>query len=150
MRLLFLALALTPVLYAQTYQEKVLAAVLVAEATGEGAQGMRAVAEVIRQRAHEKDKTPFQVVIDGTTKRRAFSCLNRTTPNSLYRRWNKDENYGEALKIAAVLIQQPERLGGLTRQATHYTRRWEKPYWAKGKRPVMVIGRHAFYRLEAY
>ena len=52
MRLLFLALALTPVLYAQTYQEKVLAAVLVAEATGEGAQGMRAVAEVIRQRAH--------------------------------------------------------------------------------------------------
>jgi len=150
MKQTLLALLLAPALYAQPYQEKIVAAVLVAEASSEGVRGMEAVAEVIGQRAKDKGKTPLQVVTSGTQKYRAFSCLNGTTPEKLHRHWSKDANYDEALKIAAVLTRQPERLGSRTKQATHYTQKWEKPYWAKGKKPVAVIGHHAFYRLDAY
>ena len=150
MKGLFLYLLLVPALYAQPYQEKVLAAVLAAEASSEGVRGMKAVAEVIYQRSKDKGKTPFQVVTSGTAQRRAFSCLNGTTPDKLYRHWSKDENYDEALKIASLLLREPQRLGSLTNRATHYTQKWEKPYWAKGKKPVAVIGQHAFYRLAAY
>ncbi len=33
--------------------------------------------------------------------------------------------------------------------ANHYHATWmkKKPYWAKGKKPVKVIGQHAFYKL---
>jgi len=150
MKQMLLALLLAPALYAQPYQEKIVAAVLVAEASSEGVRGMKAVAEVIQQRAEDKGKTPLQVVTSGTRQRRAFSCLNGTTPEKLHQHWSKDENYDEALKIAAVLVRQPERLGSLTNRATHYTQKWEKPYWAKGKKPVAIIGHHAFYRLDAY
>lgn len=150
MKMLIALALLAPALYAQPFQEKIVAAVLVAEATGEGVRGMKAVAEVIQQRSKVKGKTPLQVVTSGTQKRRAFSCLNGVTPDMLYQRWSKDEHYAEALKIAAILAHQPERLGNQTRQATHYTRKEEKPYWAKGRKPVAVVGRHAFYRLDSY
>lgn len=150
MKQFLLVLLLAPAVYAQPYQEKIVAAVLAAEASSEGVRGMTAVAEVIRQRAKEKGKTPLQVVTSGTQKRRAFSCLNGITPERLYKHWSKDENYTEALKIAALLARQPERLGSLTNRATHYTLKREKPYWAKGKKPVAVIGQHAFYRLTDY
>jgi len=146
--LLLALLLLAPALFAQSYQEKIVAAVLVAEASSEGVRGMMAVAEVIGQRAKDKGKTPLQVVTSGTGQRRAFSCLNGTTPEKLLQHWSKDANYDKALKIALILTRQPERLGGLTNRATHYTRRQEKPYWAKGKKPVAVIGQHAFYRLD--
>lgn len=29
----------------------------------------------------------------------------------------------------------------------HFTRSDEKPYWARGKVPVAVIGDHSFYKL---
>jgi len=152
MKFLILALLmlLDPVLYAQPYQEKVVAAVLVAEASSEGVRGMKAVAEVIRQRSRDTSKTPLQVVTKGNRQRRAFSCLNGKTPDSLYRHWCRDENYGNALKIAATLVHNPQSLGNSTYQATHYTRKREKPYWARGKKPVAVIGQHAFYKLSDY
>jgi spore germination cell wall hydrolase CwlJ-like protein len=33
--------------------------------------------------------------------------------------------------------------------ANHYHATWmkKKPYWAKGQKPVKVIGQHAFYKL---
>lgn len=150
MKQFLLLLVMVPALYAQPYQEKIVAAVLAAEASSEGVRGMTAVAEVVRQRAKEKGKTPFQVVTSGNQRRRAFSCLNGKTPDALHKHWSRDENYEAALKIAAVLVRQPERLGTLTNRATHYTLKREKPYWAKGRKPVAVIGQHAFYRLESY
>jgi N-acetylmuramoyl-L-alanine amidase len=146
MKSLLLAVLIAPGLYAQPYQEKIVAAVLAAEASSDGVRGMKAVAEVIQQRAKEKGKTPFQVVMAG----KAFSCLNRISPERLYQRWSSDSNYDVALRLAAILHRQPERLGVTVNRATHYTRRGEKPYWAIGQKPVAVVGHHAFYRLNAY
>jgi spore germination cell wall hydrolase CwlJ-like protein len=144
-RLLTLALLLVAQpLWAQTYQEKVVAAVLLGEAWCQGRVGMVAVAEVIRQRSRERDLTPLQVV----TQHKAFSCLNRTTPDRLVRRYQDEPAFAEALGVARVLCVEPHKLPGITNSANHFTRVDERPRWARGQRPVAVIRSHAFYRLK--
>lgn len=127
------------------YAYKVIAAVIVAEAGGEGENGMSAVAEVIRERGQRLKMTPFQVV----SAKKAFSCLNSTSPARLIRKQQQQEKvYAYALALADCLYHAPQNLPNATNKATHFTRKEEKPYWAKGHKPVAVIGAHAFYRLK--
>jgi spore germination cell wall hydrolase CwlJ-like protein len=134
----------------QTYQEKAVAAVLMGEAWSEGAKGMAAVAEVIHQRAMEKGRTPLQVVAAYRGRIHAFSCINGTSLDRLIRKFSREPDYQQALRLAETVCQFPDRLPGVAMSANHYTRVTERPVWAKGKRPVAVIGRHAFYRLKHY
>jgi spore germination cell wall hydrolase CwlJ-like protein len=134
----------------QTHEAQAVAVVLMGEARSEGARGMTAVAEVIHQRAMEKGQTPLQVVTARRGRVHAFSCLNGTTLDRLIRRFSPNPDYPQALQLAQAVCQTPDRLPGLARGANHFTRATERPYWAKGKRPVAVIGRHAFYRLQPY
>jgi len=134
----------------QTYQERAVAAVLMGEAWSDGAQGMTAVADVIHRRAIEKGRTPLQVVAAHRGRIHAFSCLNGTTLNRLIRKFSREPDFQEALQIAQMACQTPDRLPELVGSANHYTRATERPYWAKGRRPVAVIGRQAFYQLEHY
>jgi len=138
------------VLPAQTYQEKAIAAVLMGEAWSEGVQGMSAVAEVIHQRALEKGWTPLHVVTAHRGRIHAFSCLNGTSLDHLIQKFSAQPDYRRALQLAKTVCCDPNRLPGLTRSANHYTRATERPAWAAGRQPVIVIGRHAFYRLKHY
>ena len=135
---------------AQTYQEKVVAAVLMGEAWGEGERGMIAVAEVINQRSKDQGKTPLQVVMHRVGRTPAFSCLNGTTSDKLVQKFKRESAYQTALQVARVACQTPEKLPGLTRRATHFTRTKERPWWAKNQKPVVVIGNHSFYRMAHY
>jgi spore germination cell wall hydrolase CwlJ-like protein len=128
---------------AATYGQKIVAAVLMAEAWGEGEVGMTAVAEVIRNRASEAQTSPLAVV----TSSRQFSCLNNTSPEKLYNRFCRFPAYSKALEISRRMYNSPHELPGYARGANHFTRSVEKPFWARGKRPVVVIGNHTFYRL---
>ena len=141
--LLGLALLVSGRLEAATYGQKVVAAVLLAEARGEGLDGMRAVAEVIRRRADRQGVSPLAVVRPG-----AFSSLNGTTQDKLLRRFERHPLFESALRIARIAYNEPEKLGNLTRSATHFTHKSEKPYWSEGHVPVAVVGNHAFYRLD--
>ena len=77
-------------LCAATYEQRVIAAVIAGEASNQGRAGMVAVAEVICQRVNESGWTPFRVVTHGNRRGiHAFSCLNRTTPTALVRKWSK-------------------------------------------------------------
>jgi N-acetylmuramoyl-L-alanine amidase len=134
----------------QTHEEQAVAAVLMGEAWSEGARGMTAVAEVIHQRAIEKGRTPLQIVTARRRRVHAFSCLNGATLDRLIHQFRQEPDYQHALQLAQTVCQTPDRLPGLTLGANHFTRATERPYWAKGKRPVVVIGRHAFYRLKHY
>jgi len=125
-----------------TYGQQVLAAVLMAEARGEGEMGMRAVAEVVRRRADVNGTSPLGVLRPG-----AFTSLNGTSHKALIRKHRNHPLFGKALEIARITYNDPERLGNRTRGATHFTHKEERPYWAEGHRPVAVIGNHAFYRL---
>lgn len=145
---LYLLLALPAA--AQTYQERVVAAVLMGEAWGEGERGMIAVAEVINQRSKDQSKTPLQVVTFHVGKVHAFSCLNGTTPERLVGKFQKERVYQTALKIAHVACAAPETLPGLTKHATHFTRTTEKPWWARKHKAVAIVGNHSFYKMEQY
>lgn len=134
----------------QTYEEKAVAAVLMGEAWSEGVRGMTAIAEVIHQRAREKGRTPLQIVAARRGKLHAFSCVNGTTLDQLIRRFRPETAYSTAIQLAQMVCQTPAQLPGLAKSANHFTRATELPYWAKGERPVAVIGRHAFYRLKRY
>jgi hypothetical protein len=125
-----------------TYGQEVLAAVLLAEARGEGELGMRAVAEVVRRRADAKGVSMLSVLKPG-----AFSSLNGTNRDALLRRFQGHALFPKALEIARLAYNRPEELGDLTRGANHFTHKRERPYWSAGLRPVVVIGNHAFYRL---
>lgn len=146
MRIIFLIVCLMIpwTTQAATYGQRIVAAVLMAEAWGEGEIGMMAVAEVIRNRAQERHRSPLGVV----TTPKQFSCLNNTSPEALYGRFATNPDYEKALRIARLIYNQPERLPGHAQGANHYTRSDEQPSWAVGKQPVVVIGAHAFYRLD--
>jgi len=133
-----------------TYEERGVAAVIMGEAWSEGVPGMTAVAEVIHQRAVEKGKAPLQIISAGRGKIHAFSCLNGTTLDRLIQKFSREPDYQRVLQLAQTMCQTPARLPGLAKSANHFTRATEHPYWARGQRPVAVIGRHAFYRLEHY
>jgi len=53
-----------------------------------------------------------------------------------------------ALTVARIVCRNPNQLPGLTYGATHFTLASERPSWAKGHKPVAIIGAHAFYRLR--
>ena len=134
----------------QTYGEQAVAAVLMGEAWSEGIRGMTAVAEVIHKRAAEKDETPLQVVAMHRGRIHAFSCLNGATISQLIQKFSAKRAFLKALGIAEKVCEDPAHLPDLTNSANHYTRTTERPYWARGKRPVAVIGHHAFYKLKYY
>ena len=147
---LLLIVALAIAAQSQSYEAKVIAAVLVGEAGNQGTAGLSAVAEVIRQRCVEMRKTPLQVVLASNRAGcHAFSCLNRTSPARLILKHQKREpkEFQIALNLADRLLRAPHTLPYATKQATHFTRKEEKPWWAKGHRPVVIIKDHAFYRL---
>ena len=124
-----------------TKAEKIIAITILAEARGEGEKGMYAVAAVIAQRANERKITPSQVCLQ----RLQFSCWNG----------KKLKNFEHLLKVpqAKYALLLARNVSHLSREyvgfANHYHATWmkKKPYWAKGKAPVKIIGQHAFYKL---
>ncbi len=131
--------------WAATYGQEVVAAVLLAEARGEGNKGMKAVAEVIRTRADQKGVSMLAVVKPG-----AFTSLKGTNRDALLRRFRFHPLFEEALKIARTAYNEPENLPNVTRKATHFAHKSEIPWWAEGRRPVARIGNHVFYRLARF
>ena len=122
-----------------TRETKVNAITKLAEARGEGQGGMYAVAAVIAQRAFERKRTPTEICL----KPYQFSC------------WN-----GKALKSLEHLLKVPQakyaialakNIKLLSRDfvgfANHYHNNKVSPKWAKGNKPVKVIGNHLFYKL---
>jgi spore germination cell wall hydrolase CwlJ-like protein len=142
-------LALTLFLAAQcgaaTFDERLVAAVLMAEARGDGVAGMTAVGEVIANRARKRQIPPGRVVLQA----RQFSPLNQATPHELIRRYEKMPLYREALRIATTVIQTPADLPGLAAGADHFEHvRARIPRWARGRQPVAVVGGHRFWLLN--
>lgn len=127
-----------------TYGQRIVAAVLLGEARGEGEAGMLAVAEVIRNRARETGRSPLEVVC----KRGEFSCLNGKTPEQLWRKFVRARTYAVALRIAKTCYNEPHKLGSLTKGATFYDQKRNRPPWINEVRWVASVGNHHFYVLR--
>lgn len=135
----FLGAVLNWPLHAGPSPLEVVAAVLCAEARGEGRIGMSAVLEVIDHRAARMGVSRTHVI----TQPKQFACLFGKRPADLIANMQRERESTIALRLAA---SEPIR-SNLTRGATHYHRSGTTPYWASGQTPVAVIGRHVFYRL---
>ncbi|MCB1558080.1 MAG: cell wall hydrolase [Alphaproteobacteria bacterium] len=129
----------------------ILARTLWGEARGEGKAGMEAVAMVILNRAEIARAAGGywwgNSVIEVCRKPYQFSCWNKSDPNmpKLLSVGLDNPYFSTAVRVARRAL-----LGFLsdpTKGATHYHARSVQPYWAKGQKPVAVIGRHIFYRL---
>ncbi len=123
---------------AQPSRTEIVAAVLIAEAGGQGVTAMRAVREVIQVRAATQCRTELAIV----TAPKQFSCLNRTTPSRLVTQARKHPRWSEALRLASVTLRR-----ATVSQANHYHALTISPAWARGAQPVAIIGGHAFYKL---
>lgn len=127
----------------------VLARTLWGEARGEGDQGMQAVACVVLNRvAAAVERGTYwwgNNIIQVCQKPYQFSCWNRSDPNFrvLQAVDGKDLYFTTALRIARRAAAGT--LGDVTNGATHYHAKGVEPYWAKGEKPVVVIGHHIFY-----
>ena len=122
-------------------QAGVVALTILAEARGEGKEGMAAVACVIAQRAENRSMTPEQVCLQ----KWQFSCWNGKTEQDL------DHLYKSPMAEWALYLEK--NIHSMNRAkvgfADHYYADWIKePYWARGEKPVAVIGKHKFYRLK--
>lgn len=128
-----------------------LARTLWGEARGEGHEGMHAVANVVLNRVKvAEDKGGFwwgNNIVQVCQKPYQFSCWNRSDPN--YRKLlevdARDLYFATAQRIANRAVSGC--LADLTGGATHYHAAGIEPYWARGVKPIKVIGHHKFYRL---
>lgn len=120
------------------FERDAIAAVLMGEARGEGADGMRAVAEVIRNRGGD----PLMTIL----RKGQFSCLNHTTIEELISKMRWKLGWRNAVAIAWTLIQSPCHVGNHTHGATHYARSDNTPAWALRMKRVAKIGNHTFYK----
>jgi N-acetylmuramoyl-L-alanine amidase len=141
------ALLLTMSAKALPSHQEVVAAVLWAEARGEGYDGIHAVAEVIRNRTkHPKQwaATPFEVVIQP----KQFSSLNDIDPEMLIARARAsvagDRRAWSYCLAVARQLERGTHSSNLTNGATHFCYRYAR--WSPGMEVVATIGRHTFYR----
>ncbi len=140
-----LVILLTAPCGATSFDERLIAAVLMAEARGEGVIGMTAVGEVIANRGRKQQMPPGLVVQQPYQ----FSPLNRAKPHELIMRYAKMPLYREALRIANTVIETPADLPGLAGGADHFEHiQAPTPYWARGRKPIAVVGNLRFWLLS--
>ena len=128
-------------------QRELIAAVIIAEAGGEGRIGMEAVYEVIWQRAALAHDTYTNIVL----KPKQFSCLNKVKPAKLVKRMSKHKHYDWVrlglLSFPPTTVHTcPKGQEKVIRnRSDHYfAHEKAKPSWSNGK--GKVIGNHTFER----
>lgn len=129
-----------------TQEQRIVAMTILGEARGEGYNGMYAVALVIKQRSTAWGKTPTQVCLQ----RKHFACWNKSDPNrkKLPHLLNTPE--GHWAKQMAIHLTKLN--SDFVKNADHYCTlkayKANKVYWAKGKKPVAIVGNHVFFKLR--
>ena len=110
---------------------------------------MEAVASVVLNRvevAQERGKYWWgNNIIQVCQKPYQFSCWNGKKVKDLEHLLTVPQAKYAMLLAKTVRLLSRDYVG----YANHYHATWmkKKPYWAKGKKPVKVIGQHAFYKL---
>jgi spore germination cell wall hydrolase CwlJ-like protein len=128
----------------------IMARTIWSEARGDGRRGMHAVANVIMNRKKIREKAsgrriPIRQICLSP---KQFSCWNMGNVNipEILSVSEKDADF----RIAKEIAENALRVGieDITNGADHYhSTLIEVPYWAKDKKPLVVIGNHVFYKI---
>lgn len=119
------------------------AAILVAEAGGEGTNGLMAVTEVINNRMKARKISLYAVI----TEPRAFACFykSRSNPQGFITKWKKHPRYSYALWCI-----NNYKGNSLTKGSLYYHEKKLKAKWSKGVKPTAKIGNHLFFATIKY
>lgn len=138
----------------QEQKTNVIAAVIILEAGGEGVNGMKAVAEVIYNRAVAVQglaakKGKAVGILDAqyavVTAKKQFSCLNDMTPSQAIAKTSQHSSWIFAERI--VLDTKKSAVSNLTSGANHYCRFDCFPKWRDDNKMTVRIGAHVFFKL---
>ncbi|MCA1971808.1 MAG: cell wall hydrolase [Caenispirillum sp.] len=132
-----------------------LARTLYGEARGEGQIGMIAVAHVVLNRVKRPgwwtrergDGIPDDTIAAGCRDPWQFSCWNANDPNrdKLLAVDLNDPVFHRCYFVALGVVIAAQGFDDPTQGATHYHAASTSPPWARGRVPVVSIGRHKFY-----
>lgn len=135
MKALVVALLLLCPVMAYAEPSEVVLQTIALESASEGLYGRTLVANVIRTRSEMAKRSPESVVL----RPKAFSAWNDP---QMAKKWLK-RYYDEKERQNCLLAW--EKSASMPYRLTHYHTTDVKPYWAKGKRPSLIVGRHVFY-----
>ena len=128
------------------YERRIIAAVVTLEAGSQKEEGMRAVLNVIYNRADHNVERIIPVAI----KKYQFTCLNsmkkKRNPDysAVLRRAYRVTSFGMAMQLVKSL--EEGNITDNTFGATHYHATVDKlPYWAQKMQYLTTIGKHHFY-----
>lgn len=136
----------------------VMALTVWAEARGESVKGQTAVAWVIKNRylnprwwSRNKDAIPDDTIAAVCKDPWQFSCWNPNDPNRA-----RLENPATLMRPDVLAIRGlcecvlKDEIPDPTKRSDHYctTKIARHTNWAKGRKPVAMIGQHLFYRIE--
>lgn len=148
------SLAAQVVTVSQETKCDLIAAVIILEAGGEGENGMRAVSEVIHNRAIATQKKQLKQgkyidVVDAQyaviVAKKQFSCLNEVSAAQAITKARKHKHFSFAEKL--VFDTMAEDVSNLTKGANHYCRFDCFPKWRDDKKMTVRIGDHVFFKL---
>ncbi len=132
--------------------QQILARTIYGEARGEytrsdgGLASLIAVGNVVMNRTRHQ-KRFGQNMRDVCLKPYQFSCWNKGDPNldKLMTIKGSDPLFNMCLEVAQHVMEGtwPD----LTKGSDHYHATYVAPYWAKGQKPSLKLGRHVFYKL---
>ena len=118
---------------------------ILGEARGEKEIGMYAVACVIKERMDKKKACGITIC----TAWKQFSCWNaKDSSRRLRKLLNRSKEHLYAIKLAQAVTTENGLDKRVTKNADHYCTLKTNPYWAKGKKPVKIIGNHKFFKLN--
>lgn len=123
------------------YQIFIMALCIWREARGEGYEGMRAVAHVIKNRV-----TQTKSIYDVVTERWQFSSMTaKNDPQLDLYPGIEETRFTEAVSICNLVVDESDT--DLTQGATHYFNpHVVLPEWASKMTKVASIGNHDFYK----
>ena len=126
-------------------EHRCLAEALYYEARSEGAQGEKAVAEVVFHRINSGryGNSICAVVYEGSERK---VCQFSFTCNGDMDLPREASAWHQAEELAARILTGEVRLRNATGGATSYHAAYVKPYWAPTLKRTARIGKHIFYR----
>ena len=128
------------------YERRIIAAVLTLEAGNQEEEGMKAVLNVIYNRADRK----IERIIPVAVKKYQFSCLNSMKKgknpdySKILQRAYRVSSFGTAMQLTRDL--EAGKIEDNTFGANHYHATLDvPPYWTRSMQYLTTIGEHHFY-----
>lgn len=126
-------------------EHKCLSEVMYYEARGEGAQGQKAIADVVfhRMQTGNYGHSICAVVYEGASQsvcQFSFTCSGEMLKKKSPGAWR------EAQMLAAQILTNEVQVGGITGGATNFHAVSVQPLWADDLQRTVQIGNHVFYR----